>query len=232
MRSGGEVGRRRGGCDSGGGGGYSVLCRSLSSLLPIDGNLSYRKLSLDLYKLSILKLDGTSFDVQIARNAKVAELKQAIEEVFSLSTNEDEENISWSHVWGHFCLCYEGQKLVNDKAHIRDIGIQDGDQLQFIQHITTDRNSKKKQPKKESVACRQSQMLFAGSRQREGDGTEDEEEIPMPEFKLAHFLKGWLPYSRARSMGRRGSEGRICSSRFGGRCLGVRCRPGIIRLGA
>ena len=61
MRSGGEVGRRRGGCDSGGGGGCSVLCRSLSSLLPIDGNLSYRKLSLDLYKLSILKLDGTSF---------------------------------------------------------------------------------------------------------------------------------------------------------------------------
>lgn len=74
--------------------------------------------------------------------------------------------------------------------------------------------------------------MFAGSRQRDGDGTEDEEEIPMPEFKLAHFLKGWLPYSRARSMGRRGSEGRICSSRFGGRCLGVRCRPGIIRLGA
>lgn len=40
-------------------------------------------------------------------------------------------------MWGHFCLCYEGQKLVNDKAHIRDVGIQDGDQVSatFYSHM-------------------------------------------------------------------------------------------------
>lgn len=33
------------------------------------------------------------------------------------------------HVWGHFCLCYDGQKLVNDKVHVRDLKIKDGDQV-------------------------------------------------------------------------------------------------------
>ena len=39
--------------------------------------------------------------------------------------------IGWvrSHVWGHFCLCYEGQKLLDDKVSIRRLGIKDGDQV-------------------------------------------------------------------------------------------------------
>lgn len=61
MRNDEELGRSRGGFDSGGGSGRSMISRSLSSFLPIDGTVSYRKLSLGLFKLSILKLDGTSF---------------------------------------------------------------------------------------------------------------------------------------------------------------------------
>ena len=61
MRSGGEVGRRGGGRDGRCCCRPSVIGRSFGSLLPIDRNSSYRKLSLDLYKISILKLDGTSF---------------------------------------------------------------------------------------------------------------------------------------------------------------------------
>jgi len=34
-----------------------------------------------------------------------------------------------SLVWGHFCLCYEGEKLIDDKAYIRVVGIKDGDQV-------------------------------------------------------------------------------------------------------
>lgn len=34
-----------------------------------------------------------------------------------------------SLVWGHFCLCYVGQKLTNEKAYIRNFGIKDGDQV-------------------------------------------------------------------------------------------------------
>lgn len=34
-----------------------------------------------------------------------------------------------THVWGHFCLCYDGQKLLNDKESLRTFGIKDGDQV-------------------------------------------------------------------------------------------------------
>lgn len=32
-------------------------------------------------------------------------------------------------VWSHFCLCYEGQKLIHDVASIKKYGIKDGDQV-------------------------------------------------------------------------------------------------------
>ncbi|KZV43952.1 hypothetical protein F511_22603 [Dorcoceras hygrometricum] len=41
-------------------------------------------------------------------------------------------------VWSHFCLCYQNQKLINDKACIQSYGIRDGDQLHFIQHLRID----------------------------------------------------------------------------------------------
>lgn len=41
----------------------------------------------------------------------------------------DSINICRSHVWGHFCLCYNGEKLLDYKAYIRVIGIKDGDQV-------------------------------------------------------------------------------------------------------
>jgi hypothetical protein len=34
-----------------------------------------------------------------------------------------------SHVWGHFCLSYADQQLINDKACLQNFGIKDGDQV-------------------------------------------------------------------------------------------------------
>ncbi|EYU21659.1 hypothetical protein MIMGU_mgv1a021559mg, partial [Erythranthe guttata] len=70
-------------------------------------------------------LSKTGFHV--ARNATVSRLKLAIEEEFSLYPN-DERKKTWPLVWSHFCLCYEGQKLISEKACIRKYGIKDGDQ--------------------------------------------------------------------------------------------------------
>ena len=51
------------------------------------------------------------------------------------------------HVWGHFCLCYNGEKLIffcdigekliNDKACLRNFEIKDGDQVcgYFLSHV-------------------------------------------------------------------------------------------------
>ncbi|PON99840.1 Ubiquitin-related domain containing protein [Trema orientale] len=96
---------------------------------------AYHRLPQQLLKLSILKLDGSFFEVQVPKTATVAELKKAVEGLFSQQPEDKEIKISWSHVWGNFCLCYKGQKLINDKAYIRLLGIKDGDQLHFVQHL-------------------------------------------------------------------------------------------------
>lgn len=50
----------------------------------VERQLLYRKLpDQHLLNLSVLKLDGSLFDVNIGRNATVAELKVAIEELFT-----------------------------------------------------------------------------------------------------------------------------------------------------
>ncbi|KAI7985742.1 DNA topoisomerase 2 [Camellia lanceoleosa] len=48
-----------------------------------------------------------------------------------------ELDVGRSHVWGHFCLCYEGQKLINDKDYIRNFGIKDGDQRLALLRVKT-----------------------------------------------------------------------------------------------
>ncbi|KDP37069.1 hypothetical protein JCGZ_06125 [Jatropha curcas] len=200
---------------------------------------SYHKLPQHLLQLTVLKLDGSSFDVHVGRNATVGELKQAVEEVFTSSPKEDEGKISWSHVWGHFCLSYEGQRLVNDKACIQKIGIKDGDQLQFVRHVSVNYSHSKRRSRSQHVACKPySAPLSRDVREEEEkDSTVDhsdnnnenqdynsnylcEDEGKTSEFKLAHFLKGWLSYTRLRGAPRKGTQGQSRPSRFAFQCLG------------
>ncbi|CAB4272839.1 unnamed protein product [Prunus armeniaca] len=171
---------------------------------------SYKKLpQLPLLKLSVLKLDGSVFEIHVGRTATIAELKQAVEEFFGLL----EGKIPWSLVWGHFCLCYVGQKLTNEKAYIRNFGIKDGDQLQFIRHMSISNSPLKRRSKSESVPYKQHSTLTYGSNGHEDeeksglDGSdnnavhednsnEDLEEGPVPQFKVVHYLSGWLSCSK------------------------------------
>ncbi|XP_059642652.1 uncharacterized protein LOC132284559 [Cornus florida] len=226
--------------------------RAFSSLSLNSGILprsfSYHKLPQQHLKLSVFKLDGSSFDVHISRNATVAELKVAVEGLFTSSPREGQEKISWSHVWGHFCLCHEGQKLVNEKANIRNLGIKDGDQLQFIRHMSINYKIAKQRSKNQSAASRQFAMSQGSNVHEEGEQTtvndnhhnddqekisrhhdcEEEQDVIMPEFKLAHFLKGWLSYSKLWGSTRKGCEGRTRPSRFSLHCYGG--RSGMTRL--
>ncbi|XP_057514772.1 uncharacterized protein LOC130796432 [Actinidia eriantha] len=184
-------------------------------------NRAYHKLPQPLLKLSVLKLDGSSFDVCVARNATIAGLKQAVEEVFRSSPNAGEDNISWSQVWGHFCLCYEDQKLIRDKVHIRDFGIKDGDQIKFVRNMYINYRPVKQQSKSISGASRKHSMFSSRTNaheERHQTSTNDnridedqnnfkpchcEEEFPVPIFKLAHFLRGRLSYSKLRGSTKR-----------------------------
>ncbi|KAF3450898.1 hypothetical protein FNV43_RR06987 [Rhamnella rubrinervis] len=161
-------------------------------------NQSYQKLpQLQLLKLSILKLDGSAFEVLVGRNASISELKQVIEEVFSSSSEQEGQGISWSLVWGHFCLCYEGQKLTNDKAHIRNYGIKEGDQLQFIRHMCINFSPLEKRSEKEGLGIWKKESMLPSGTNAVKYFDEDEEEKPAPaRIKMAQLFRGWLSYSR------------------------------------
>ncbi|KAL0319130.1 UNVERIFIED_CONTAM: U11/U12 small nuclear ribonucleoprotein [Sesamum angustifolium] len=117
-------------------------------------SLTYRRLPEQLLRLSVLKLDGSSFSFHVPRNATVGRLKLAIEEEFGL-TPMDEGKKLWPLVWSHFCLCYEGQKLISEKACIQSYGIKDGDQLHFIQHLRIDLAPTQQQCKNENIDSEQ-----------------------------------------------------------------------------
>ncbi|KAJ8774131.1 hypothetical protein K2173_009562 [Erythroxylum novogranatense] len=205
---------------------------------------SYRKLPKQLLSLSILKLDGSHFEIQIGRNATVSELRQAVEEIFTSSPKEGEPGVLWDHVWRHFCLCYQGQKLINDKACIKNFGIKDGDQLQFIRHLTINYSPSRKQLKNQGVAYKpyspgehvdekKEQKPSADNIEKKEEMDNNtkntpQEEIHISEFKLASFLKGWLSYSRLTGVARKGPESVNRPSRFGLQCLGG--RPRMIQL--
>ncbi|KAM5547976.1 U11/U12 small nuclear ribonucleoprotein 25 kDa protein-like [Rosa sericea] len=112
-----------------------ITTHSMSPKLLIKKSFAYHKMPQQPLNLSVIKLDGSTFEVQVPRTATVAKLIEAVKDVFDQSANDD-EMISWSHVWGHFCLCYNGKKLLDYKAYIRVIGIKDGDQLFFVRHLS------------------------------------------------------------------------------------------------
>ncbi|CAH2044408.1 unnamed protein product [Thlaspi arvense] len=97
---------------------------------------SYDKLPTEPIRLSVLKLDGSSFDVYVMSSATVGDLKLAIETAFSHVPKKGPSKISWSHVWGHFCLCFGGQKLVTDTECIGSYGVKDGDEVRFRNHVS------------------------------------------------------------------------------------------------
>ncbi|KAG9150553.1 hypothetical protein Leryth_010914 [Lithospermum erythrorhizon] len=117
---------------------YFRLCREL--ILGAEAitrkSFSYNKVPQEPLKLTVLKLDGTYFDIEVAKNGTVAELKQAVEVAFSHLPQSGPGKVSWSHVWDHFCLSYNGYKLLNDNDFIGCYEIKDDDQLQFIRHVS------------------------------------------------------------------------------------------------
>ncbi|KAH9612261.1 hypothetical protein KSS87_015086 [Heliosperma pusillum] len=147
-----------------GGGGYNGenakrarLNSTLSAMLkdpilsdvPINPTLSDVDILISLelgsaMRITVLKLDSTSFDVVLMNNATLKDLKLAIKK----KVNEMEQSkmghrhISWKHVWANYCLLYHNEKLLNDSAPLQDFGIRNNSQVQFIPFIVA-RQSKK-----------------------------------------------------------------------------------------
>ncbi|KAK1325380.1 hypothetical protein QJS10_CPA01g00316 [Acorus calamus] len=93
--------------------------QSMLSALLDDPVLTLISLELgSAMRVTVVKMDNTSFGVAVLNSATVKDLKQAIEK----KTNEMEQarmghrQISWRHVWANFCLSYHNNKLLDDKT--------------------------------------------------------------------------------------------------------------------
>lgn len=117
----------------------------------------YSMLPEEPLKLSILKLDGSSFALEVSKSSTVADLKMAVQAAFS------HETVSWPHLWGHFCLCYEGQKLVEDTDYLKYFSIKDGDQLRFVRHVSISYNLIDEKTKKSVVPSKQLYLSLSRS---------------------------------------------------------------------
>ncbi|XP_038717187.1 U11/U12 small nuclear ribonucleoprotein 25 kDa protein-like [Tripterygium wilfordii] len=94
-------------------------------------------------RISVLKLDGTSFDVVVMNSANVKDLKLAVKKKVKKKVNEMEQSkmghrqISWKHVWANYCLSYHNQKLIDDNSALQDLGIRNHSQVQFLPYVAT-----------------------------------------------------------------------------------------------
>ncbi|KAL7127548.1 hypothetical protein ABFS83_14G259900 [Erythranthe nasuta] len=88
-------------------------------------------------RITVLKLDGTSFEVALMNSATLKDLKLAIKK----KVNDMEESrmghrhISWKHVWANFCLSHQNEKLLDDNSFLQDYGIRTNSQVQFVPYV-------------------------------------------------------------------------------------------------
>ncbi|KAL2518041.1 Ubiquitin-like superfamily protein [Abeliophyllum distichum] len=193
-------------------------------------SFSYNKLPQEPLRLTVLKLDGSYFQIQVAKKGTVRELKQAVEAAFSHLPQEGPGRVSWPHVWGQFCLSYNSHKLLNDSSHIGIYRIKDGDQLRFIRHASINYNLARMQSEKEDLDIddepsrdRQENVeshYIEIQLNKQDDNVEfDKVVVTHYEFKLTHLLRGWFPYQKLPSsemtLERRSSSTRLSQSFVG-----------------
>ncbi|KAL2928208.1 U11/U12 small nuclear ribonucleoprotein 25 kDa protein [Bienertia sinuspersici] len=192
------------------------FCRSSSSvstalsLVSSRKSFSYDKLAQAPIHLTVVKLDGSRFVIEVMKMATVADLKQAVESAFSHLPTKGPGKISWRHVWTQFCLSYCGQKLLNDKEYIKNYGVKDGDELRFVRHVSIAYNLIKKRstkrieaPKPDSVAetYEEETAKVDEATENDRDNTTNQVELKMShnETTVPHSFKGLFLYSRLSS---------------------------------
>ncbi|KAF9621748.1 hypothetical protein IFM89_027602 [Coptis chinensis] len=90
-------------------------------------------------RISINKMDGTSFEVAVLNSATVKDLKLAVKK----KTNEMEQSkmghrhISWKHVWANFCLSHHNDKLIDDNTVLQEFGLRNNSQVHFVPYVVS-----------------------------------------------------------------------------------------------
>ncbi|KAK6119542.1 hypothetical protein DH2020_046709 [Rehmannia glutinosa] len=193
---------------------------SMSCLFPLTKgdsprkSITYNKLHQHPLRLAVLKLDGSSFEIEVAKSGTVGELKRAVESAFSHLPKTGPGRVSWEHVWGQFCLCHEGQKLLTDSDYISMFGIKDGDQLQFVHHASNTYNLVKIQSEGDDPDSDDEPRVDGQQNSEKDDGhhieilkednqdddheesDDDDDVVSRCECRLINLLKGLFPYRK------------------------------------
>ncbi|KAG8491193.1 hypothetical protein CXB51_014302 [Gossypium anomalum] len=165
----------------------------------------YAKLREEPIKLSVRKLDGSFFDVEILKMATIADLKLAVEHVFSQMPDQGLGEISWPHVWGHFCLCYDAQKLVSDTDQIR---------IRRLKSTSSLKRTLKSEENIEEVDALD--VDKANQRCHSFNDNKNQSPIIPKECQFRHSWRGFYSYSRMPSIKNRAtsSKGRAFHSKY------------------
>ncbi|XP_074561964.1 U11/U12 small nuclear ribonucleoprotein 25 kDa protein-like [Curcuma longa] len=85
-------------------------------------------------KITIVKMDNTSFDVAVLNSATVKDLKLAIKKKINEmeQTTMGHRHISWRHVWANFCLSHQNEKLVDDNSVLSEYGVTNNSKVHFF----------------------------------------------------------------------------------------------------
>ncbi|CAA3032264.1 u11u12 small nuclear ribonucleo 25 kda [Olea europaea subsp. europaea] len=170
-------------------------------------SFSYNKLPEEPLRLTVLKLDGSSFEIQVAKNGRVRELKLAVEAAFGHLPTTGAGRVSWPHVWGQFCLSYNGHKLLNDNCYLETYKIKDGDQLRFIRHDSINYNLARTQsekedsdlddePEKDRQENVQSHYIEILENKQDNRVEFNKGVVANYDYKLTHLLRGWFPFHK------------------------------------
>lgn len=88
-------------------------------------------------RLTVVKLDNTSFDVAVLNSATVKDLKLAIRKKINEIEQEKmgHRHISWKHVWDNYCLTHHNEKLIEDNSTLSSYGVRNNSKVCFSPHV-------------------------------------------------------------------------------------------------
>ncbi|KAJ6745427.1 U11/U12 SMALL NUCLEAR RIBONUCLEOPROTEIN 25 KDA PROTEIN [Salix koriyanagi] len=134
---------------------------------------SYNKLPEEPLRLSVLKLDASSFEIEVMKKGR--------------------ERSHGRMCGGIFACVMVIRKLLMETDYIKNYGIRDGDQLQFIRHVSGNYSLKKKHSLKKIAGSESPKMCSSLSpsnrseEEKEQDYKEDEGSDDLENGSCQHF---------------------------------------------
>lgn len=88
-------------------------------------------------KVYVEKADGGFWCVVVPREATVHDLKKALKNHVALMLNRKgvKKKINWKYIWKAYWLCYEGEKLADDRKKLLELGVKNKSSLTFIKRL-------------------------------------------------------------------------------------------------